>query len=331
MMGMFGGTPGASPAPAAETPRSGGLSSQDMMSMFGGTPGAGPTAMPETASGGLSSQDMMSMFGGTTSTDSSHYAPAPLDNMNPPPTMPPGAPGTPGGAEWRGFSELEEPDTHFNWDDPGLGLGSAANAPVGEDRGGFSWSDVEGTPAATASPVYAGDAYSMDNRPYEDAGGAILPAEPPAPAPRQGTFSGGIVMAGIALIVVLLAIGLLLGAVPALQKARLLPPPQATGPGAAVTNFLTRHLAGDYPGAAGFLDAALRPDYTQTQGLPGLPQTVDPKALRVVPLAADATNAEVYAFFAPVGTPGSPPVTFLLRRSGDNWLITGVAPPPATP
>jgi hypothetical protein len=157
-----------------------------------------------------------------------------------------------------------------------------------------------------------------------------IPAVPEA-RPR-GTFSGWVVIAGIMLILFLILISLL-------QGTRLFAGLQGapTGPDAVVNSFLDAHLNGRYLTAAEFLAAPLRADYSQERPdrLPGVPQMTPGQrwTKRVVPLAADAGQAQVYAFFAPAGRANAEgaPVRFLLEREGGRWLISGVVPPPPTP
>ena len=344
MLGMFGGMPGAAPAPAPSAPSAPGggrMSSQEMMNVFGG-PGQAPAAPPPPApgGGGMSSQEMMSIFGGQGSAAPS----APLDSMTPPSSMPPGAPGTPGGAEWRGFSELEEPNTDFNWDDPGVGLGGyAAPATAATDVSPFSWSDVATPPPRQAPPLPAplpppgapSEDYGLDSLADIAQEYAYPPpldeAAPPAARPR-GTFSGWVVIAGIVLILVLILISLLLGTrlFASLQGA-------PSGPDAVVNSFLEAHLNGRYLTAADFLTEPLRAGYTQEslERLPGVPQLTPGQrwTKRVAPLAVAGDQAQVYAFFAPAGRANAegPPVRFLLARAGNRWLISGVVPPPPVP
>jgi hypothetical protein len=289
----------------------------------------------------MSSQEMMSIFGGPGGTPPG--APAPLDSITPPSTLPPGAPGTPGGAEWRGYSELEEPNTDFNWDDPGVGLGGyAAPPPATTDVSPFSWADVATPPPREAPPLppplpppgAVSEDYGLDSLADEAQDYTYPPLDAPVvPAARpRGTFSGWVIAGGIMLILVLLLVSLGLGLrlFTALQGA-------PTGPDAVVSSFLDLHLGGRYIPAADFLAEPLRAGYTQEspERLPGVPQMAPGQRWirRVLPLAADADQAQVYAFFAPAGQPRAegPPVRFLLEREGDRWLITGVVPPPPPP
>jgi hypothetical protein len=375
MMGMFGGMPGAPPPAPAAPPAGGGLSSQDMMGMFGGVPGAPPPAPASQGGGRLSSQepvnalggpglappapsgaapgggmfaeDVMGIFGGPGRAPT---GPAPLDSITPPPTLPPGAPGTPGGAEWRGFSELEEPNTNFNWDDPGVGLGGYATPnPATADVSPFSWSDVATPPQEAPAwslpppspPSPPPAPYDLEPLAAESQSYAYpLPEEQAAAAAQpRGTFSGWVVVAGVVLIAGLILVSLLLGTrlVTALQSSGMLPQPAATSPDAVVSSFLDAHLSGRYITAADFLAEPLRTDYSQERDdrLPGVPQATPGQSWtrRVAPLAAGAAQAQVYAFITPMG--GAPaaaaPVRFLLERRDDRWLITGVVPPPPAP
>lgn len=362
MLGMFGGVPGMARPAAAPPPApapSGGISSQDMLGMFGGPPGgtATPRAEVPAPAGGLGSADLLGMFGSspapppapppadrdsftpgsdtnydlsaTQPFDPSMYGAVPAVPPAPPSPLPPGAPGTPGGAEWRGYSDLQEPEA-FNWDDPGLGLSTA-------EQPGSAPSYSLASPARPAA-TYSAPPSIFSDLDRDDQGGRpgdLGAAEPALPPPLQTERRGTptlVLLGAVALILLLLFVGIL----SALTANKTITLGAVAGPEDAVKSFLDAHVKGLTSEAANILAPALASEYRQADSALRL-ALPDPRqqrglAARVAPLANDGTRAEVYGSFitsAPsAATPLNPnPWTFSLEKGSNGWVITAINPP----
>lgn len=352
MLGMFGGVPGAtlSPSPA------GGISSHDLLGTFGGVP-ASPARpdQPVAAPGSLGSSDLQGML---APPPAAAPAPAPgapsgappapgpgagldlgtpqpfdpgmfgaVQAVPPPPTsaLPPGAPGTPGGAEWRGYSDLQETEA-FNWDDPGLGLstaepgtGTAPPPPGGAAPAGYA-----------AAPSIFSDLDRDDQAAPAPAAAPAVELPLPQAAPR-GTPT--LVLLGAVVLIVLL---LLIGILSALLSNKTVTLGTTTGPEDTVKGFLTAHVSANYTEASAFLVPALASEYRQIDS-PLHTQLPDPRQVRglsarVSPLADDGQRAEVYGFFASSATPApdtlkTGPWLFTLEKRATGWVITTITPP----
>jgi hypothetical protein len=357
MLGMFGGVPGGgAAAPPSPTGGGGRISSQDMLGMFGG-PGA-PAAPPPAAPGGLGSADLAGMFGSAPApaspappaADTAPYArstdtnldlstPQPFDPSMfgavpavppaPPSPLPPGAPGTPGGAEWRGYSDLREPEA-FNWDDPGLGLSTSEQVATAVPTGTGSAARPADTYGAAPSLFSDLDRDEEVARPAETAG-AEEEMPPPLQAERRGT-PPLVILGAVALIILLLLVGIL----SALTANKTITLGAVAGPEDTVRGFLTAHVQGLTTDAAGYLAPSLAGEYRQADSAlrTSLPDPRQQRGLgvRVAPLATSGDTAEVYGFFTTTATPAPAtlnpgPWTFSLAKSNGTWLITGITPP----
>jgi hypothetical protein len=358
MLGMFGGGTGTTasppPAPPRPAPGSGGsISSQDMLGMFGGS-GAPPASPPGPPPVGMGSSDLAGMFGSapappSPAADSTRFpsgtdtnldlsTPQPFDPsmfgtvqaVPPAPSspLPPGAPGTPGGAEWRGYSDLQETEA-FNWDDPGLGL-SSGEQPAMVVPGG---TPAAARPAETYSA--APSIFSDLDRDEEATRPAVAPGAGEDMLPLQGERRGTpplVILGAVALIILLLLVGIL----SALTANKTITLGAVAGPDDAVRGFLSAHVQGQTTDAARYLAPALASEYRQADSAlrTGLPDPRQQRGLaaRVAPLAATDTTAEVYGFFTTTATPAPEtlnpgPWTFTLAKSDSGWLITGITPP----
>ena len=262
--------------------------------------------------------------------------PDPTGIFGPAPTpggLPPGAAGTPGGAEWRGQSELDN-TAPFQWDDPGLGLGGAAAAPAPSSSDNDWLNAPSGAAASFAAPApstESGFTYApptggeLGSRPLtSEASASPIPMAPEAPRtlpPAQPAKSGGISPTGLLLGVALVVIAILL-ALAFFRSPLFLNNNRSTPPETSVRQFLNAHFAGKWSEAAGYLASDQAAAYTADHQFAGLP-TKAGGPVSTKGLAVDDPNAEVYATVPPAVKP----YLFHLQKGADRWLITSGLPP----